>query len=214
MINMDAPEYVFLSRIHFPVRSLGVGKRIGVWTQGCSIQCPGCVSRDTWASNTGQVEWSEVESCLSDLIGESDGLTVSGGEPFDQPAALHAMLIWWRRHSQDDCLVYSGYSWEHLNEFHSSIIKLIDVLITDPFDSSFPQTKPLRGSDNQRMHLLTDLAHARYDDYEETGSLDVCFENGTMWIAGIPKQGDMAKLRKRLSQMGLEVNTSEQPRGD
>ena len=37
-----------LNKAHFPVTALGPGRRIGIWVQGCSIQCPGCVSLDTW----------------------------------------------------------------------------------------------------------------------------------------------------------------------
>ena len=36
-----------LSRMHFPVTTLGPGNRIGIWVQGCTIRCPGCVSADT-----------------------------------------------------------------------------------------------------------------------------------------------------------------------
>lgn len=39
---------MILSRLHFPVTTLGPGRRIGVWFQGCSIRCAGCISRDTW----------------------------------------------------------------------------------------------------------------------------------------------------------------------
>ncbi len=37
-----------LSRVHFPVTTLGPGRRLGIWFQGCSIRCPGCISADTW----------------------------------------------------------------------------------------------------------------------------------------------------------------------
>ncbi|MBW6186918.1 4Fe-4S cluster-binding domain-containing protein, partial [Pseudomonas aeruginosa] len=33
-----------------PERTLAVGNilRLGIWFQGCSIRCPGCISADTW----------------------------------------------------------------------------------------------------------------------------------------------------------------------
>lgn len=39
---------IAINKIHFPVSTLGFGQRLGIWFQGCSIRCPGCISRDTW----------------------------------------------------------------------------------------------------------------------------------------------------------------------
>ena len=56
---------VGVSRLHFPVTTLGPGRRAAIWLQGCSIHCRGCVSRDTWApaaSMTGTAvvaDWAE-----------------------------------------------------------------------------------------------------------------------------------------------------------
>ena len=54
---------IALSRIHFPVTTLGPGRRIGIWFQGCSIRCPGCISMDTWAQGRGNTTIEEVVEC-------------------------------------------------------------------------------------------------------------------------------------------------------
>lgn len=41
------PVNIYINNAHFPVTVLGPGA-LGIWTQGCSIGCKGCVSRDTW----------------------------------------------------------------------------------------------------------------------------------------------------------------------
>ena len=51
---------LYLSRIHFPVTTLGPGRRIGIWFQGCSIRCKGCVSADTWGTGKGGVSIDEI----------------------------------------------------------------------------------------------------------------------------------------------------------
>lgn len=53
-----------LSRMHFPVTTLGPGDRIGIWFQGCSIRCTGCISKDTWDPEINHINISEVENLL------------------------------------------------------------------------------------------------------------------------------------------------------
>jgi anaerobic ribonucleoside-triphosphate reductase activating protein len=49
-----------LSPIHYPVRSLGPGAQAGIWFQGCSIRCRGCISSDTWAPDRGLTTVNDV----------------------------------------------------------------------------------------------------------------------------------------------------------
>ncbi|HSV19446.1 MAG TPA: 4Fe-4S cluster-binding domain-containing protein, partial [Casimicrobiaceae bacterium] len=49
--NVAATATIELNKAHWPVTVLGPGKRIGLWLQGCSIHCPGCVSQDTWSAD-------------------------------------------------------------------------------------------------------------------------------------------------------------------
>ena len=72
-----------VSRLHFPVTTLGPGRRVGLWLQGCSIRCPGCISLDTWDPRVGLVPIADLLERIDQLAWEADGLTVSGGEPFD-----------------------------------------------------------------------------------------------------------------------------------
>ncbi|MGG7582215.1 4Fe-4S cluster-binding domain-containing protein [Rhizobium sp. Nf11,1] len=81
--------------MHFPVTALGPGRRIGIWFQGCSIRCPGCISADTWTTGKGTTTLEEVVNTLQPWLPEAEGVTVSGGEPFDQQEALQSLL--WRR---------------------------------------------------------------------------------------------------------------------
>src|SRR4051812_39296619 len=119
-----------ISRLHFPVRTLGPGLRVGIWFQGCSIRCPGCVSMDTWDSRRGGTTVEAVLDAVTPWLPAADGITVSGGEPFDQPEALRVLLSALRERHCGDCLVYSGYPIEELKL--DSFVGLIDALIADP----------------------------------------------------------------------------------
>lgn len=208
---------IALSRLHFPVTTLGPGRRIGIWFQGCSIRCPGCVSADTWAEGRGTTTVDAVVDAVEPWLREADGITISGGEPFDQAQALQALLQALPRSSWQDILVFSGHPFERLANDPSVSTGWIDALISDPFLDGTPQTLPLRGSDNQRLHLLTDLGKQRFARYQtpleaDRRSLDVMFDDdGSVWLAGIPRQGDMHRLRALLGHQGHEIHTTAAP---
>jgi anaerobic ribonucleoside-triphosphate reductase activating protein len=206
-----------LSRLHFPVTTLGFGRRVGMWFQGCSIQCPGCVSRDTWAFTGGETTVAAVCATIGSWLEEADGVTISGGEPFDQPDALEALLRWLRPRFAGDVLVFSGYAREKLAARLDKMEGLVDVLISDPFEPAAGQMLALRGSDNQSVHLLTPLAHERYPGLptarRDAGAcaLDVVFDGDTVWMAGIPASGDLSRLRELLARAGFDADTSDLP---
>jgi len=204
---------IHLSRLHFPVTTLGPGRRIGIWLQGCSIRCPGCVSVDTWAPERGRTTVESVLVTIADWMVQCDGVTISGGEPFDQPEALVALVVGLNLRAKQDVLIYSGYPLEEIAHVVDKCQGKIDAVISDPFIAGAPQTRPLRGSDNQRLHLFSAPAREAYARYElpteEAPRLDIMFdEEGAVWLAGVPRQRDMARLRVAMEEMGHSITTS------
>jgi anaerobic ribonucleoside-triphosphate reductase activating protein len=201
-----------LSRMHFPVTTLGPGRRIGIWFQGCSIRCPGCISADTWGPGHRRLSLEQLLEQITPWLHEAEGITISGGEPFDQFDALRSLLEGLRRLSELDILVYSGYSLEQLDEPLLQTKGLIDALISDPFIEALSQTMALRGSDNQRLSLLTPLG--RLGQYERLlgptdKALDLMFdESGSVWMAGIPRRDDLLRLRDLLHEQGHHLQIS------
>lgn len=208
-----------LSRIHYPVRSLGPGARVGIWFQGCSIRCRGCISSDTWAPDRGLTTVNDVIELTRNWLAQADGVTISGGEPFDQTDALCDLLTRIRRAHQGDILVYSGYSVESLAPKLAAFDGLIDALIADPFDSDAAQSLALRGSDNQRLLTFTPLGETRYRSFDRAlnrfdRQLDIMFDDttGQVWFAGIPRRGDLGRLAALLSANGHNIATTEDKR--
>ncbi len=169
---------------------------------------------DTWAEGKGATTVDEVVRAVAPWLAEADGVTISGGEPFDQPDALAALLSELPLRDAQDVLLYSGYPYEQIEALPAVRQGRIDALMSEPYLVDAPQTLPLRGSDNQRLHLLTELGRLRFSEFQAPGaasgkSLDVMFDDdGTVWIAGIPKSGDMARLRSVLSAQGHEIHTT------
>lgn len=150
-------------------------------------------------------------------IPEANGVTLSGGEPFDQPDALAALLTHLPLAVDQDVLVYSGHPFERIASHPSLVDGRIDALISDPYLVETPQTLPLRGSDNQRLRLLTDLGRDRFSAFQAPvstshRSFDVMFDtDGTVWLAGIPRTGDMDRLRDILGAQGHESHMTNTP---
>ncbi len=169
---------------------------------------------DTWVNAGGETTVDAILAQVRIWLPESTGITISGGEPFDQADALITLLHGLRQLSAGDILVYSGHTIESLADTLARADGLIDALISDPFDIDAPQTRPLRGSDNQRLHCLTALGHTRFAQYEhmprnDGKALDVMFdEDGSVWFAGIPDRDDFHRLRDLLNDQGHHVLTS------
>lgn len=206
-----------LSRLHFPVTTLGPGRRVGIWFQGCSLHCPGCISTDTWAHGRGETTVAEVLKAVSPWLAEADGVTISGGEPFEQIDALECLLSALRAEIglDKDVLIYSGQSWEKIAPRVTSWPELADAVISDPFVRSAAQTLAWRGSDNQRLRPLTELGRARYEGWLQAAradlpkALDVCFDGDTVWMAGIPDAGSLLGIQRALAEAGFISSVSD-----
>lgn len=187
-----------IGRIVAPVHALGPGERICVWTQGCSRGCTGCISPELQSADKPEAD----DRLLTDLIRRSaqlkgcDGLTISGGEPFEQPDALLNVLRGVRTVFRD-ILVYTGFTLEEIRGGKCSdagvrCLELIDVLVDGPYikERNVPGCV-LRGSDNQRIHYLRPDAQTQYESYLKQGRILESFaHDGTMIIVGIPNRRD------------------------
>lgn len=203
-----------LSRTHHPVTVLGHGTRAGIWTQGCGIGCSGCIARDTWAPDGGsQVRVEALLGWLSGLPGPLDGLTVSGGEPLEQPEALAVLLAGVRERFTApgfDLLLYSGRAWPALarDRRAAPALQLCDAVVAGPYVRRRAAAHPLRGSGNQRIVPLTALGRTRYGDLDGAApqaepALQISISGGRLHLVGIPRPGDMERLTERLAEAGI-----------
>lgn len=210
---------ISINKAHYPVTVLGPGRRLGIWLQGCSIGCKGCVSQDTWAHDPGRdmtvaqlISW-----CRQTAKDHLDGITISGGEPFDQPAALNALLdalMHWRKEQalDFDILCYSGYPYATLKKQHEKILRKLDALIPEPYVDAKPLTHVWRGSSNQTLEMLSERGRKKYADHVNAKTdpsnkrIQTMLDNGRMWYVGIPARGDMAALEASCISRGVELN--------
>jgi anaerobic ribonucleoside-triphosphate reductase activating protein len=164
---------------------------------------------DTWAEGQHITTLDDVKEALLPSLLLADGVTISGGEPFDQPEALLALLRWLRDVHSGDLFVYSGYTYEALQQNLAVFDGLIDAVMTDPFRQDIAQTLALRGSDNQRLFFLTERGRERFATSERQRceadrALDIMFDDSTgeIFLAGIPARGDLNRLTSQLKEEG------------
>lgn len=143
-------------------RANGPGARAVIWVQGCTIGCAGCYSAPTHPHSANSlVEPSEVvEWILS--IPDIEGITVSGGEPFEQAGALVDIISQMKRVRPElTVFIFSGHEYQTLLQSEEkSVRELIqhsDMLSTGPYIAKLRDQGLLwRGSSNQELHYLTD----------------------------------------------------------
>jgi len=135
----------------------GPGLRFALFTQGCNIGCEGCQNPESLDA-TGGMEMS-VSEIISQMLSNplTDGLTLSGGEPFMQSgdcsqiaaeAQKNGLNVW----------VFTGNIFENLLERAKSdkdindLLMHIDVLVDGPFEiEKRSLALKWRGSKNQRL---------------------------------------------------------------
>jgi len=154
----------------------GPGIRFSIYVQGCPHRCPGCHNPETHDPGGGYEADSEE---LSALIGKYrpgiDGVTISGGEPFEQAPAL-VPLAGKVVEEGLNLVLYSGYSFEELlskSRQDENIHRLLEagwLLVDRPYLLEERDLNlAFRGSRNQRLIDLK-ASLAKGEAVEWTGS--------------------------------------------
>lgn len=140
----------------------GPGMRLTVFTQGCPHHCEGCHNPETHDFNGGRtVDTAEIIAMMNGnpLL---DGITLSGGEPFEQPepvkiiaheAHKHRLNVW----------AYTGWTWEEImaSPRLRGVLAYIDVLVDGRFVTEQRSLAlKWRGSANQRVIDVTESLFA------------------------------------------------------
>lgn len=133
----------------------GPGLRYTIFVQGCSHNCPGCQNPQTHDPNTGKE--TDTETIIAEIKKNPllSGITLSGGEPMEQPEACLALAkaahalglsVW----------CYTGYTIEELESMNHpnqiTLLKEVDTLVDGPFILAEKSLNlEFRGSRNQRI---------------------------------------------------------------
>lgn len=169
---------MIIGRLLSPVHSLGPGERVCLWTQGCRKRCIECISPELQNFCGTEID----EQALSQIIirvaeiGCCTGLTISGGDPFEQAEAMLGILQRVRSFF-DDILVYTGFELKEIltgcaGDAGIQCLGYIDVLIDGRYEKSLNTPDcVLRGSTNQMVHYLNKGKIPLYTEYMKKGRI-------------------------------------------
>lgn len=151
-------QHIYLFRLYHDSIVDGFGRRSVVQFAGCSIRCIGCYVPETHERENGRLtSIEEIVRGIDEQRTRHDGVTILGGEPFDQAESL-AALVEELKAKNYHITIYSGYTLENLlardEECVSRVLEKIDLLIDGAFDRNLTRNAgEYRGSSNQRLIL-------------------------------------------------------------
>ena len=138
-----------------------------------------------------------------------EGVTYSGGEPFEQADGLYHL----GRRIKDHGLTlmsYSGYTLEEIrgsdDRFKERLASILDILIDGRYVKSLASPLLWRGSSNQKVHFLSE----RYETYKDRidsavveMELSVDAVTDEVFMTGNLSRELLDDIRQRMGMLGL-----------
>ncbi|MFZ5989177.1 MAG: anaerobic ribonucleoside-triphosphate reductase activating protein [Bacillota bacterium] len=135
----------------------GPGLRFVVFAQGCRHNCSGCHNPETHSFSGGS--FVKIEDLILQIKQNPllDGITLSGGEPFEQAAGFGELAMGAKKLGYS-VMTYTGYTYEYIRENveliegWKKLLAWTDILVDGKFDiTKKSMLLKFRGSYNQRI---------------------------------------------------------------
>jgi len=175
----------------------GPGKRACIYLQGCSIRCKGCIYPQSWPKGNNLIFY--IDDIADRILNgpEIEGVTFSGGEPFDQaePLAVLGSIL---KEEDLSVVTFTGNIYEDIilsqNINWYILLSITDILIDGPYLKEKADISRLWvGSSNQRYHFLTD----RYKNFnfKMPNKIEIRIQDdGEVIVNGIISANELKKL--------------------
>jgi anaerobic ribonucleoside-triphosphate reductase activating protein len=210
-----SPHQVSIAQIVAPTSAEGPGLRAAIWVQGCSIQCKGCFNKHLWPIEGGDLFHVDdlVEKVMEHVNDnpEIEGITLLGGEPFNQALALSSFAKSVHEIGLS-VMVFTGFTHEYLIDSGNAVngyLELLsntDLLVDGPYIASEMDFKrPWVGSKNQRFIFLSDRYNQ--EDLAQPDRIELrVTDQGVIKVNGWDKQSSTKSL---ISEVTVAILGSE-----
>lgn len=169
----------------------GPGPRFVIWTQGCTLGCPGCCNPHLWNPAGGE-GWSVADllariEAAQQKHGDLEGITLVGGEPFEQDAPLAELCAQVRARGLT-VFAFTGHLREALEAQGSALLEHCDLLVDGLYvEAERTTTRRWIGSNNQRLHFLTDAYRPDDPRFSEPNQAEIRYDHtGAITVVGFP----------------------------
>lgn len=178
----------------------GPGKRFTLWTQGCSKGCVDCFNPETW-NNKNNIVLSTSE--IFELIKEEeiDGVTITGGDPFEQEEELLDLLILISNLSlSKGVIVFTGFTYDEIreNKIREKCCDYIDVLIDGRYEKENRVSDCFKGSSNQNIIYFS--SKVKEEELIMDQEVEVSIMDDIISVTGFPSID-----KKFLREFGVRV---------
>ena len=169
-------------------RALGPGLRYVIWVQGCPFHCPHCETPEGRSFDPNII--MDVDELAEDVISRTgiEGITISGGEPFEQANALAAFLRKVHEVRPELTVIsYTGYQYEQLtSDSAKAYLSELDLLIDGHYVHELNDNKGIRGSSNQRLIFLSErLRNNEKELIDGKRKLEIVFQGSNYTVIGL-----------------------------
>jgi anaerobic ribonucleoside-triphosphate reductase activating protein len=186
-----------IDRIYYPVETPGYGKRLGIWTIGCPHNCNNCSNPELQNINTDKdIVIDDLAKIIWRFKDKIDGVTITGGDPFYQYAALLDLLKTISNIGIIDVLVYTGYTLNEIKKLNwVEALEYIGVLVDGKYETKLDNGIGIIGSQNQEVYILKAQLKEKYADFKfKERKSQIVNYNGELWSIGIPKKKEKNKF--------------------
>jgi anaerobic ribonucleoside-triphosphate reductase activating protein len=137
-----------------------------------------------------------------------EGVTISGGEPFDQYESLIAFCASIKKYTNLSIYCFSGYTLDELSNNYKDglFMKYLDFLMDGRYEEDKHEDNNMRGSYNQNLYQFIDGYPILKSCVKKPNrwSLAVTEEN-QIFISGIPKRGELSEIENKFNDIGIKL---------